>query len=220
MNGQQLKNSILQMAVQGKLVPQDPNDEPASVLIQRIREEKEKLIKEKKIKKEKNPSYIFRGSDNLHYEKIGDAEPVCIEEQLPFEIPDSWQWVRLGTLMSVISDGTHKTPTYVEKGIPFISVDAIVDNKIDFNRKRGDITEEYNNECCKKYRPQLYDVYLVKSGSTVGKVAIVETTNIFNIWSPLAAMRCGDKTYPYFLYYLLQTKDIQAQVIDKASNGI
>ena len=87
MNGQQLKNSILQMAVQGKLVPQDPNDEPASVLIQRIREEKEKLIKEKKIKKEKNPSYIFRGSDNLHYEKIGDAEPVCIEEQLPFDIP-------------------------------------------------------------------------------------------------------------------------------------
>ena len=98
MNGQQLKNSILQMAVQGKLVPQDPNDEPASVLIQRIREEKEKLIKEKKIKKEKNPSYIFRGSDNLHYEKIGDGEPVCIEDQIPFEIPDSWEWVRLGNV--------------------------------------------------------------------------------------------------------------------------
>ncbi len=98
MNGQQLKNSILQMAVQGKLVPQDPNDEPASVLIHRIREEKEKLIKEKKIKKEKNPSYIFRGSDNLHYEKIGDAEPACIEEQLPFEIPNSWEWLRLGDI--------------------------------------------------------------------------------------------------------------------------
>ena len=98
MNGQQLKNSILQMAVQGKLVPQDPNDEPASVLIQRIRAEKEKLIKEKKIKKEKNPSYIFRGSDNLHYEKIGDGEPVCIEDQIPFEIPDSWEWVRLGNV--------------------------------------------------------------------------------------------------------------------------
>ena len=98
MNGQQLKNSILQLAVQGKLVPQDPNDEPASVLIQRIRAEKEKLIKEKKIKKEKNPSYIFRGSDNLHYEKIGDGEPVCIEDQIPFEIPDSWEWVRLGNV--------------------------------------------------------------------------------------------------------------------------
>ena len=95
MNGQQLKNSILQMAVQGKLVPQDPNDEPASVLLERIRKEKEKLIKEGKIKKEKNPSYIFRGADNLPYEKVGNSEPVCIADEVPFEIPDSWEWVRL-----------------------------------------------------------------------------------------------------------------------------
>ena len=71
MTAQQLKNSILQMAVQGKLVPQDPNDEPASVLLERIRAEKEHLIKEKKIKREKNPSVIFRGADNLPYEKVG-----------------------------------------------------------------------------------------------------------------------------------------------------
>lgn len=71
MTGQQLKNSILQMAVQGKLVPQDPNDEPASVLLERIRTEKEQLIKEGKIKKEKRPSIIFRGADNLPYEKVG-----------------------------------------------------------------------------------------------------------------------------------------------------
>ena len=126
MNGQQLKNSILQMAVQGKLVPQDPNDEPASVLIQRIREEKEKLIKEKKIKKEKNPSYIFRGSDNLHYEKIGDNEPVCIQKKLPpFEIPDSWEWVRLNNIFSVINGDRGKNypakSTLSNNGIPFIS---------------------------------------------------------------------------------------------------
>ncbi|EKC75174.1 type I restriction-modification system, S subunit, partial [human gut metagenome] len=71
MTAQQLKNSILQMAVQGKLVPQDPNDEPASVLLERIRAEKERLIKEKKIKREKNPSVIFKGADNTPYEKIG-----------------------------------------------------------------------------------------------------------------------------------------------------
>ena len=76
MTGQQLKNSILQMAVQGKLVPQDPNDEPASVLLERIRKEKEQLIKEGKIKKEKSSSYIFRGADNLPYEKVGKNEPV------------------------------------------------------------------------------------------------------------------------------------------------
>lgn len=107
----------------------------------------------------------------------------------------------------------------METGIPFISADAIVDNKIDFSRKRGYITEEYDFQCCKKYKPELYDVYLVKSGSTVGKVAIVETMRRFNIWSPLAAMRCKDKSAPYFLYVLLQTKKNQMQVKDKASNG-
>ena len=98
MTGQQLKNSILQMAVQGKLVPQDPNDEPASVLLERIRAEKEQLIKEGKIKKEKNPSIIFRGADNLPYEKVGKNEPVCIADEVPFDIPESWEWVRLGTI--------------------------------------------------------------------------------------------------------------------------
>ena len=100
MTAQQLKNSILQMAVQGKLVPQDPNDEPASVLLERIRTEKEQLIKEKKIKKEKNPSVIFRGADNLPYEKVGKNEPVCIADEVPFEIPDSWEWTRLGFVSS------------------------------------------------------------------------------------------------------------------------
>ena len=100
MTAQQLKNSILQMAVQGKLVPQDPNDEPASVLLERIRAEKEQLIKEKKIKKEKNPSVIFRGADNLPYEKVGKNEPVCIADEVPFEIPDSWEWTRLGFVSS------------------------------------------------------------------------------------------------------------------------
>ena len=100
MTAQQLKNSILQMAVQGKLVPQDPNDEPASVLLERIRAEKEQLIKEKKIKKEKNPSVIFRGADNLPYEKVGKNEPVGIVDEVPFDIPDSWEWTRLGFVSS------------------------------------------------------------------------------------------------------------------------
>ena len=97
MTAQKLRNSILQMAVQGKLVPQDPNDEPASVLLERIRIEKEQLIKEGKIKKNKKDSCIFRGADNLHYEQIG-KEVRCIEDELPFEIPDSWEWCRLSFL--------------------------------------------------------------------------------------------------------------------------
>ena len=98
MTAQQLKNSILQMAVQGKLVPQDPNDEPASVLLERIHAEKERLIKEKKIKREKNPSVIFKGADNTPYEKIGD-EVRSLAGEVPFEIPDSWEWARLGSVV-------------------------------------------------------------------------------------------------------------------------
>ena len=98
MTAQQLKNAILQMAVQGKLVPQDPNDEPASVLLERIRAEKEALIKAGKIRKEKNPSVIFRGPDNLPYEKTG-KETRCIADEIPFEIPDSWVWVRLSSVI-------------------------------------------------------------------------------------------------------------------------
>ena len=99
MTAQQLKNSILLMAVQGKLVPQDSNDEPASVLLERIHAEKERLIKEKKIKREKNPSVIFKGADNTPYEKNGD-EVRPLADEVPFDIPDSWEWVRLGNISS------------------------------------------------------------------------------------------------------------------------
>ena len=95
MNGKQLKNSILQWAIQGKLVPQDPNDEPASVLLERIREEKARLVKEKKIKKDKNESIIFRGDDNSHYEKFADGTVKCIDDEIPFEIPAGWAWCKI-----------------------------------------------------------------------------------------------------------------------------
>ena len=98
MTGKQLKNSILQWAIQGKLVPQDPNDEPASVLLERIRVEKARLIKEGKIKKDKNESIIFRGEDNSYYEKFADGKVVCIDEELPYSLPLGWTWCRLNEL--------------------------------------------------------------------------------------------------------------------------
>ena len=119
MTAQQLKNSILLMAVQGKLVPQDPNDEPASVLLERIHAEKERLIKEKKIKREKNPSVIFKGADNTPYEKIGDDEPVSIADEVPFDIPDTWEWARLKELVTKeIKRG--KSPKYADHGSVFV----------------------------------------------------------------------------------------------------
>ena len=102
MNGKQLKNSILQWAIQGKLVPQDPNDEPASVLLERIRAEKAKLIKEKKIKKDKNESIIYRGEDNSYYEKLlATGEVKCIDDEIPFEIPQGWEWARFSTIINM-----------------------------------------------------------------------------------------------------------------------
>ena len=102
MNGKQLKNSILQWAIQGKLVPQDPNDEPASVLLERIREEKARLVKEKKIKKDKNESIIYRGEDNSYYEKfLATGEVKCIDEEIPFDIPQGWEWCRLKHMCSM-----------------------------------------------------------------------------------------------------------------------
>ena len=102
MNGKQLKNSILQWAIQGKLVPQDPNDEPASVLLEKIRTEKARLVKEGKIKKDKNESFIFRGDDNSYYEKfLATGEVKCIDEEIPFEIPQGWEWERVGNVFFV-----------------------------------------------------------------------------------------------------------------------
>ena len=123
MNGKQLKNSILQWAIQGKLVPQNPNDEPASVLLEKIRQEKERLIKEKKIKRDKNASIIYRGEDNSYYEKIlATGEVKCIDEEIPFDVPVGWEWCRLGELISY-QNGYAYTSSELNKeckGMPVI----------------------------------------------------------------------------------------------------
>ncbi|NCB00963.1 MAG: hypothetical protein EOM67_02215 [Spirochaetia bacterium] len=119
-----LKKSILQWAVQGKSVPQDPSDEPTSVLLERIRKEKVELIKEGKIKREKNPSFIYRGGDGVFYEKVGN-EVNAISEEIPFDIPDSWEWVRLSsTIIENVGGGTpsKSNPNYWGGNIPWASV--------------------------------------------------------------------------------------------------
>ena len=115
---ERLKKSILQEAVQGKLIPQDPSDEPAEALLERIRAEKQRLIKEGKIKKDKHESVIFR-RDNSHYEKLDGVER-CIDDELPFEIPNSWHWVRLSDICEYIQRG--KSPKYSQiKKYPVIA---------------------------------------------------------------------------------------------------
>ena len=119
MNGKQLKNSMLQWAIQGKLVPQDPNDEPASVLLEKIRAEKARLVKEGKIKKDKKESIIYRGEDNSYYEKfILTGEVKCIDDEIPFELPKGWEWCRLGTIFQTSSGTTPQSnnPLYYKDG--------------------------------------------------------------------------------------------------------
>ena len=167
MNGKQLKNSILQWAIQGKLVPQDPNDEPASVLLERIREEKARLVKEKKIKKDKNESIIYRGDDNSYYEKfLATGEVKCIDDEIPFEIPQSWEWVRLGTIAVVI--GGYAFPSESLKseiGIRVIRISDFNDSKIVFNK----VVRYNGNADLAQYEICKRDILMAMTGGTVGK---------------------------------------------------
>ena len=166
---EQLRKSILQLAIQGKLVPQDPNDEPASVLLERIRTEKERLIKDGKIKRDKNESVIYR-RDNSHYEKLGKNE-VCIDSEIPFELPDSWAWTRLGNLISLLSGQDFEPSGYNTslRGIPYITgASNIEDGQVVINRW----TEVPENIA------HSGELLLVCKGAGVGKMAVLKEDSV------------------------------------------
>ena len=221
MNAQQLKNSILQLAVQGKLVPQDPNDEPASALIERIRAEKERLIKEKKIKPDKNPSYIFRGSDNLPYEKVGKNEPVCIAEEVPFDIPDSWEWVRLGSFCDMytgdsINENEKKLKfTNISNGRYYIGTkDVGFDHIINYDNGVK-IPEEYT-----KYRiaPAQCVLLCIEGGSAGRKIAITNQRVCFG--NKLCCFNPFSESNREFLYFYLQSPAFTSVFKDKITGII
>ena len=170
MNGKQLKNSILQWAIQGKLVPQDPNDEPASVLLERIRTEKAKLVKEKKIKKDKNESIIYRGEDNSYYEKfLATGEVKCIDDEIPFEIPNGWEWCRLSLLIYPPKYGTSKKS--VPSGIlPVLRMGNIQDGEIVFDKLVFSNDLDDNKKLLLQYGDLLFN--RTNSAELVGKTAI------------------------------------------------
>ena len=212
MNGKQLKNSILQWAIQGKLVPQDSNDEPASVLLERIRAEKAKLVKEKKIKKDKNESIIYRGDDNSYYEKfLATGEVKCIDDEIPFEIPQGWEWCRFSSIYKTLTDGTHSTPHYTESGIPFLSVKDMSSGILRFNNTKY-ISENEHIELSKRCHPQKGDLLLSKVGTT-GIPLIIETEKEFSIFVSLALIKFTsipiDKR---FLIHLINSPLVQEQV--------
>ena len=214
MTGKQLKNSILQWAIQGKLVPQDPNDEPASVLLDRIRAEKARLVKEGKIKKDKNESIIFRGDDNSHYEKfLATGEVKCIDEEIPFEIPTGWEWCRMGSIGDWGAGATPAkgNPDYYGGSILWLRTGEL-NNGIVYDSEIK-VTDKALQECSLRMN-RIGDVLIAMYGATIGKVAIVGkelTTN-------QACCACTPLgIYNYFLFFFLMGSQIE--FIKKGEGG-
>jgi len=196
-----LKKSILQEAVQGKLVPQDPADEPASVLLKRIRSEKEQLIKAGKIKRDKHESVIFR-RDNSHYEKL-DGIDRCIDDEIPFEIPDSWVWERWGNISQSIQYG-YNAPAKDCGRIKMVRISDIQDNSVLWETvPYCDIKE---NEIS-TYLLQPNDILFARTGGTVGKSYLVQEVPEEAIYAGyLIRTRYSQWVYPQYLKFFMESE--------------
>ena len=163
-----LEQTLQQLAVRGLLVPQDPTDEPASALLQKIRAEKDRLIASGQIKRDK-------------------PLPPITDEEKPFELPVGWEWVRLESLASQITDGAHHTPTYLPEGVPFLSVKDLSSGFIDFSDTRF-ISDQEHRELAKRCRPEMGDVLLTKIGTT-GIAVVIDTHRAFSIFVSVALIK-------------------------------
>ena len=180
-----LKKSILQEAVQGRLVPQNPDDESASVLLERIRAEKQALVKAGKIKKDKHESVIVT-RDKVPYEII-DGKERCIAGEVPFEIPEGWCWCRLSHICQSITDGDHQPPPQVPNGKPFIVISNVSSGKIDFSNTRY-VPEEYYNKLDNNRKPIKNDILFTVTGS-YGIVMKVENDREFCFQRHIALLK-------------------------------
>ena len=219
MKAEDLKNSILQLAMQGKLVPQDPNDEPASVLLEKIHKEKEKLIKDKKIKRNNKESFIFRKNGHF-YEKIGKKEkPVCIDDEIPFDVPNSWEWIRINTIREVYTGNSiNKTEketkfTGLTEGYNYIATkDVKFDNSIDYNNgvKIPKDLEKF------RVAPEGSVLLCIEGGSAGRKIGILNQNVCFG--NKLACFKTF-KDNNDFLFYYLQSPNFK-EIFKSKKTGI
>ena len=210
MTAQQLKNSILNLAISGKLVPQDPHDEPASKLVEQIRKGKDKLIKDKKIKPSKFDSVIFKGEDNLHYEKIG-RESRCIKDEILFEIPSSWTWVRLGSMGATQTGSTPSTQVRDFYGdyMPFIKPADITNSGIDYNNEKLSKKGTEVGRVAEKG-----SILMVCIGGSLGKCYFNDRIVSFN--QQINSLTPFFGSYKFIFYYLLSSYFFE-QLQDKAT---
>ena len=208
-----LKKSILQEAIQGKLVPQDPNDEPASVLLQRIKEERLRLVAEGKLKKKDViDSTIFRGDDNRYYEKKG-KEIICIDEEIPFEIPESWEWYRMGTIgiWGAGSTPAKGNPNYYGGNILWLRTGEL-NNSVVYDTEIK-ITQKALEDCSLRMN-KIGDVMIAMYGATIGKVAIAGAEMTTN----QACCACTPiGIFNWYLFYFLMAS--QQDFIKKGEGG-
>ena len=191
-----LREKVLDLAIRGKLVPQDPNDEPASVLLERIREQKQQMVKEGKLKAKdiKDDSVIFVGDDNLHYEKFTDGAVKCIEDEIPFELPYGWAWCRLRDIFNVCSAKRVLQSEWKTEGVPFyrareivkLANNGYVDNELFISH------EHYENLKETYGVPQTGDLMVTGVG-TIGKVHIVREDDVF--YYKDASVLCFENRY-------------------------
>ena len=214
MNGKQLKNSILQWAIQGKLVPQDPNDEPASVLLEKIRQEKERLIKEKKIKRDKNASIIYRGEDNSYYEKfIATGMVKCIDEEIPFEIPQGWEWCRISHLF-LHASGKQQSISNKGNGTPqrFITTSNLYWGRFVLDNVK---VMNFTDEEIKKCSATKGDLLVCEGGAGYGRSAIWDKDYDICLQNHVHRLRPyidGICEYVYYFMYLLKESNQLASV--------
>ena len=201
---EKLKKSVLQEAIQGKLVSQAPNDEPASVLLERIKEEKAKLFKEGKLKKKDLvDSVIFKGDDNKYYEKVG-SEIICIDDEIPFEIPFNWRWARMGTIGDWGSGSTPQrgNTAYYGGDILWLKTGEL-NNGVVYDSEEK-ITDKALQECSLRLN-KIGDVLIAMYGATIGKVAIAGREMTTN------QACCGCTPYQiynkYLFHFLIASKD-------------
>jgi type I restriction enzyme S subunit len=193
-NVAELRKAILQLAVMGRLVPQNPNDPPASELLKEIEAEKQRLVKAGKIKQPK-------------------PLPPVKKEEVPYELPQGWEWVRFGETAFQITDGAHHTPTYIEEGVPFLSVKDMSSGSLDFSDTRF-ISPEQHQELIKRCYPQKGDLLLTKVGTT-GIPVLVDVDCEFSIFVSVALIKFPQQLVSgKFLSWLVKAPLVKKQSED------
>ena len=216
MDTKALRQKVLDLAIRGKLVPQDPNDEPASVLLERIRQQKQQMVEEGKLKAKdiKNDTIIFVGEDNLHYEKFADGCVKCIEDEIPYDLPEGWVWARLGSVAEAIGDGDHQPPPQTSFGVPFLVISNVSSGQLSFENTRF-VSEEYFSQLPETRKPRNGDLLFTVTGS-YGIPVLVDTDDKFCFQRHIAIVRPCNISNRY-LYVVLGSSYVKSICDTKAT---